>query len=201
VWRGTSRPHEVAQWIRWPLAAPLRRAAPLSSPVPSKPVCTTPGHQSPLKRTKCRFRHEHGHSELPDVYTVLGLLPIFPKGLREHVFSVWSLPPCISWHMQPSQRTASQTVSHYSLSDCCRECSTVCAWERSYVEHPRNRPWRSIGLRDVDHPKLWRQSAHRSGEVMDLTRRQRFNPRIPSGTHFCYRLCEPQGHGADGWIW
>jgi hypothetical protein len=35
------------------------------------------------------------------------------------------------------------------------------------------------------------------GEVVILTRRPRFTPGRSSGTHFCWRLDQPQGHSAD----
>jgi hypothetical protein len=38
------------------------------------------------------------------------------------------------------------------------------------------------------------------GKVLSLTRRPPFTHRKIPGTHFCYRLCRPQGHSVAGWI-
>jgi hypothetical protein len=43
-----------------------------------------------------------------------------------------------------------------------------------------------------------RQSLTDGGEVDSLMRRQPFTPRKIPGTHFCYRLSQPQGHSAAG---
>jgi hypothetical protein len=52
--------------------------------------------------------------------------------------------------------------------------------------YPCNKPWRPIGLWDVEASTFSRQSAHRwRGEGVSLTRRPPFVPQNIPGTHFC----------------
>jgi hypothetical protein len=67
-----------------------------------------------------------------------------------------------------------------------------------------NRPWRSIGLWDVETLTFLGNRLTDGGEVVSLTRRPvvLYPPshrKIP-GTHFCYSLSRPQGHSAAGRI-
>jgi hypothetical protein len=67
--------------------------------------------------------------------------------------------------------------------------------------YPCNRPWRPIGLWDVEASKFSLDSRFTDGaEIVSLTRRQPFTPRKISGIHFCLRLSRPQGHSAAGMV-
>jgi hypothetical protein len=60
------------------------------------------------------------------------------------------------------------------------------------------RPWRRLGLREVEAPTFSDIRLTDGGKVVSPTRRQLFTPRKIPGTHFCYRLSRPQGHSAVG---
>jgi hypothetical protein len=62
---------------------------------------------------------------------------------------------------------------------------------------PRNRPWRPIGLWDVEDPTLSRRLAHRQ-MVVRLSALRTGQALLPEtfsvlATHLCWRLSEPQG--------
>ena len=48
--------------------------------------------------------------------------------------------------------------------------------------------------------QISRQSAHEGGKVVSPTHRPPLPPGNIPGTHFCYRLSQPQGHSAAGRI-
>ena len=48
--------------------------------------------------------------------------------------------------------------------------------------------------------QISRQSAHEGGKVVSPTHRPPLPPGNTPGTHFCYRLSQPQGHSAAGRI-
>jgi hypothetical protein len=62
------------------------------------------------------------------------------------------------------------------------------------------RPWRPLGLRQVEAPTFSDIRLIDGGKVVRPTRRPLFTPRKIPGTHFCWRLSRPQGHGAAGRI-
>jgi hypothetical protein len=66
---------------------------------------------------------------------------------------------------------------------------------------PCNRPWRPLGLWDIEVPKFFLDNRLTDGcKVVSLMRRPPFIPTKIPGTHFCYRLIRPQGHSAAGKI-
>jgi hypothetical protein len=67
--------------------------------------------------------------------------------------------------------------------------------------YPCNKPWRPIGLWDVEAPIFSLDNRLTDGdEVVSLTRRPPFTPRKIPGTHFCYRPSGLQGHSEAGRI-
>jgi hypothetical protein len=46
--------------------------------------------------------------------------------------------------------------------------------------------------------QISRQTAQDGGKVVSLTHRPPLPPGNIPGTHFCWRLCRPQGHSAIG---
>ena len=48
--------------------------------------------------------------------------------------------------------------------------------------------------------QISRQSTHEGGKVVSSTNRPPLPPGTIPGTHFCYRLNQPQAHSAAGWI-
>jgi hypothetical protein len=70
---------------------------------------------------------------------------------------------------------------------------------RKRYSYPCNRPWRPIGLWDVEAPTFSRLRLMDGGEV-SLKRRPHFAPRKFPCIHFCYRLSWPQGRSAGGRI-
>jgi hypothetical protein len=63
-----------------------------------------------------------------------------------------------------------------------------------------NRPWRSIGLWDVEAPTFSRHQLTDGGKVVSPMRRPPFSPRKIPGTHFCFFLilvCEAIGTAAS----
>jgi hypothetical protein len=64
-----------------------------------------------------------------------------------------------------------------------------------------NRPWRPLGLRDVEAPKFSLDNRLTDGgEVVSLTRQPPSTTRKITGTHFCWKLSRSQGHSAAGRI-
>jgi hypothetical protein len=79
--------------------------------------------------------------------------------------------------------------------DRCR-LNLLSALVKSYA---CNRPWRPIGLWDVEAPKFYLDNRlTNGGEDVSPTRRLPFIPMKIPGTHFCYRMSRPQGHNAAG---
>jgi hypothetical protein len=60
------------------------------------------------------------------------------------------------------------------------------------------RPWRPLGLREVEAPTFSDIWLIDGGKVVSPTRRPLFTPRKFPDTHFCYRLSRPQGYSAAG---
>jgi hypothetical protein len=67
--------------------------------------------------------------------------------------------------------------------------------------YPCNRPWRPIGLWDVEAPTFSLDNRLTDGgKVTSHMRWSPFTIRTIPGTHFCYRLSHPQSHIAAGRI-
>jgi hypothetical protein len=62
------------------------------------------------------------------------------------------------------------------------------------------RPWRPLGLREVEAPTFTDIWLTVGGKIVSLTHRPLFTPRKIPGTHFCQGLSRPQGHSAAGRI-
>ena len=58
--------------------------------------------------------------------------------------------------------------------------------------------FRPLGLQEVEAPRMSTQSAHEGGKDVSPTHRPSSPPGDISGTHFCQRLSQAQGHSADG---
>ena len=58
--------------------------------------------------------------------------------------------------------------------------------------------YRSWGLQEIEAPRIFRQSADERGKVSSPTHRPPLTPGKVPGTHFCQRLCHPQGQSAAG---
>jgi hypothetical protein len=71
---------------------------------------------------------------------------------------------------------------------CCQHCHSFCH-HSAYKNYLYNRPWRPVGLWDVEAPSYLRQSTQRSAVRSSALRFCLSSPRrkIP-GTHFCWRL-------------
>jgi hypothetical protein len=71
---------------------------------------------------------------------------------------------------------------------------------KAYKKQSHCRPRQALRFPGAWGSQLSRQSAHKGGKVVSLTHR----PPLPlgniSGTNFCYRLSQPQGHSAAGRI-
>jgi hypothetical protein len=65
--------------------------------------------------------------------------------------------------------------------------------------YPCNRPWKPIGLWDIEAPTFSRQSGHRWHDV-SLTHWLPFTPKKSPGPHFWQRLRQLQGHSVAGRI-
>jgi hypothetical protein len=55
------------------------------------------------------------------------------------------------------------------------------------------RPWRTLGLREVEAPSFSDIRLTDGGKVVSTRRRPLFTPRNIPCTHFCYRLSQSQG--------
>jgi hypothetical protein len=62
------------------------------------------------------------------------------------------------------------------------------------------RPWKPLGLREVEVPTFSDIRLTDGGKVVSPTRWSLFTPRKIPGTHFCYRLSRPHGHSVVGRI-
>ena len=71
---------------------------------------------------------------------------------------------------------------------------------KSKVNQSHYRPDRPRGISGVWGSQISRQSAHEGGKVVSPTQRPLLPPENVPGTHFCYRLSQPQGHSAAGRI-
>jgi hypothetical protein len=71
-----------------------------------------------------------------------------------------------------------------------------CESEKVKVELSLYRPWRPLGLPEVEAPTFSDIRLADGGKVVSPTRRPLFTPRKIPATHFCYRLSRPQGHSA-----
>jgi hypothetical protein len=58
----------------------------------------------------------------------------------------------------------------------------------------------SLGLHEVEAPRISRHSANEGGKVVSSRHRVPLPPVYTPGTHFCQRLSRPQGHSAAGSI-
>jgi hypothetical protein len=61
-------------------------------------------------------------------------------------------------------------------------------------------PKRPLGLQEVKAPRISRQPAYESGQIVSPMNRPPLPPGDISGTHFCCRLSRPQSHSAAGRI-
>jgi hypothetical protein len=62
------------------------------------------------------------------------------------------------------------------------------------------RPWRPLGLREVEAPAFSDMRLTDGGKVVSPMRRPLFTPRKIPDTLICYRLSRLQGHSAAGRI-
>jgi hypothetical protein len=62
------------------------------------------------------------------------------------------------------------------------------------------KPWRPLGLRDVEANTFLHIRLIDGGKVVSPMRRPLFTPTKIPGTHFCLRVSRLQGHSAAGWI-
>jgi hypothetical protein len=62
------------------------------------------------------------------------------------------------------------------------------------------RPWRPLGLREIEAPTFSDIRLTDGGKVVSPKRRQLYTPRKISGTHSCVRLSPTEGHSAPGRI-
>jgi hypothetical protein len=101
----------------------------------------------------------------------------------------------LMWHSHPTRTLA----KNYRLA--WAGCRNV-LWVQWYLQnqlkegYPTKRPYRPVGLWDVEDSALSSQSAHRGRQVVSPTHRPHSTPQkryfSASGTHFCWRLSKPQ---------
>jgi hypothetical protein len=60
------------------------------------------------------------------------------------------------------------------------------------------RPWRPLGLREIEAPTFSDIRMGDGGKFVSSRSPPPFTPRKIAGTHFCRRLSRPQGHRAAG---
>jgi hypothetical protein len=78
---------------------------------------------------------------------------------------------------------------------------TVGNWRSKKKSYRCNRPWRPIGLWDVEGPTFSLDNRLTDdGKVVSLTHRPPFTSSKIHGTHFCLRLSRTQSHNTAGKI-
>jgi hypothetical protein len=117
---------------------------------------------------------------------------VTPPSTREitllvHLSSVTRTLWLNHWHLVSGLVGATTKIFIIYHTFTCFKIGASCSMSGTvglFLSYPCNRPWRPIGLWDVDAPTISRQLTH-AGEAVSLKRRPPFTPRKIHGTHFC----------------